>query len=41
MSEMMQKESIFFAVGAAHLPGELGVLNLLKKAGYIVKPIMD
>lgn len=41
MPEMMQKESVFFAVGAAHLAGELGVINLLKKTGYIVKPIMD
>ena len=39
MPEMMQKESVFFAVGAAHLAGELGVINLLKKAGYAVKPV--
>jgi uncharacterized protein YbaP (TraB family) len=41
MPDMMQKESVFFAVGAAHLAGELGVVNLLKKAGYTVKPIMN
>ena len=41
MPQMMQKESVFFAVGAAHFAGEQGVLNLLRKAGYIVKPIMD
>lgn len=41
MPEMMQKESVFFAVGAAHLAGDLGVINLLKKAGYTVKPIMN
>lgn len=41
MPEMMQKGSVFFAVGAAHLAGELGVINLLKKEGYSVKPIMD
>ncbi len=29
----------FFAVGAGHLPGEEGVLNLLKKKGYEVKPV--
>lgn len=39
MPEMMKKESVFFAVGAAHLGGELGVINLLKKAGYKVKPV--
>jgi len=41
MPEMMQKESVFFAVGAAHLAGDLGVINLLKKAGNTVKPIMN
>jgi uncharacterized protein YbaP (TraB family) len=41
MPAMMQKEGVFFAVGAAHLAGELGVINLLKKAGYTVKPILN
>jgi uncharacterized protein YbaP (TraB family) len=41
MPGMMQKEGVFFAVGAAHLAGELGLINLLKKAGYTVKPIMN
>jgi uncharacterized protein YbaP (TraB family) len=41
MPQMMEKESVFFAVGAAHLVGELGVINLLKKAGYTVKPILN
>ena len=39
MPEMMKKHSVFFAVGAAHLPGDNGVINLLKKAGYTVKSI--
>lgn len=39
MPEMMKKESVFVAVGAAHLGGELGVINLLREAGYKVKPI--
>lgn len=29
----------FFAVGAAHLPGEEGVINLLRKVGYTVTPV--
>lgn len=29
----------FIAVGAAHLPGDSGVLNLLKKRGYKVEPV--
>jgi uncharacterized protein YbaP (TraB family) len=41
MPELMKKESVFFAVGAAHLGGEEGVINLLKKAGYSVKPILN
>jgi uncharacterized protein YbaP (TraB family) len=41
MPELMKKESVFFAVGAAHLSGESGVINLLKKAGYTVKPVMN
>lgn len=41
MPELMKKESVFFAVGAAHLGGEFGVINLLRNAGYIVKPVMN
>lgn len=41
MPQMMKTESVFFAVGAGHLGGEFGVINLLKKAGYIVKPVMN
>ena len=39
MPEIMQKESTVFAVGAAHLGGEIGIIHLLRKAGYTVKPI--
>jgi uncharacterized protein YbaP (TraB family) len=38
---LMQNESLFIAVGSAHLAGESGVINLLKKAGYKVKPVMN
>lgn len=37
---MMQKESVFMAVGAGHLPGDKGIISLLIKAGYTVKPLM-
>ena len=40
MEKAMQSKSSFFAVGAGHLGGEKGVLNLLKKKGYSVKPIL-
>jgi uncharacterized protein YbaP (TraB family) len=39
IEEMIKKEVCFIAVGAAHLPGEYGVINLLRKAGYTVKPL--
>lgn len=41
MPQMMKTESVFFAVGAGHLGGEFGVINLLRNAGYIVKPVMN
>ena len=41
MPDLMQKESVFFAFGAAHLAGEKGLLNLLQQAGYVLKPIMN
>ncbi|WP_309846761.1 TraB/GumN family protein [Flavobacterium sp. 2755] len=41
MPELMKKQSVFFAVGSGHLAGEFGVINLLRKAGYTVKPILN
>ena len=35
------QKSTFFAVGAAHLGGEKGVLKLLKAKGYTVKAIKN
>jgi uncharacterized protein YbaP (TraB family) len=37
--ELMSKASTFSAVGAAHLGGPDGLLALLQKAGYTVKPV--
>lgn len=39
MKEILPAKSILIAVGAGHLPGDEGVLNLLKKEGYKVEPI--
>lgn len=33
--------SMLIAVGAGHLPGEKGVINLLKKAGFDVSPVEE
>ena len=38
MEELMASQSLVVAVGAGHLPGDRGVINLLRKAGYKVEP---
>ena len=37
--ELMPQKSIFVCVGAGHLPGESGLLNLLRQKGYTVSPV--
>lgn len=37
----IKQEPCFIAVGALHLPGNDGLINLLRKAGYKVKAIKD
>lgn len=39
MSKMMSQSPTFFAVGAGHLAGKKGVINLLMKEGYKLTPI--
>jgi len=39
MPSKMKEDSILFAVGAGHLPGDQGVIRLLQKKGYSVKPM--
>ena len=34
-----KEKSVFFAVGAGHLPGDRGIINLLKKLGYGVTAV--
>ncbi|MEZ5055727.1 MAG: TraB/GumN family protein [Saprospiraceae bacterium] len=39
MLPLMQKHSVFVAIGAAHLPGEEGVIQLLKKEGFTLRKV--
>jgi uncharacterized protein len=39
IENLMNKQPTFIAVGAAHLGGQRGVLNLLKLKGYTIEPI--
>ncbi len=41
LKEIMKKESVFVAVGAGHLTGEKGLINLLKKEGYKAEPLIN
>jgi uncharacterized protein len=41
LAGLMPGNSLVVAVGAGHLPGERGVLNLLRKAGYRVDPVKN
>lgn len=38
-SVMRADNGALFLIGAAHLPGELGVLKLLRAQGYLVEPV--
>jgi uncharacterized protein YbaP (TraB family) len=39
IKKMVETQTSFIAVGAAHLPGETGVIELLKKEGFTVEPV--
>ena len=39
MKELLPKQSTLYVVGAGHLPGEFGMINLLRNAGYKLKPV--
>lgn len=38
---LSKDEAVFYGVGAGHLGGDKGVINLLKKEGYTVTPILE
>ncbi|MBC8172514.1 MAG: TraB/GumN family protein, partial [Chitinophagales bacterium] len=39
IEELIKTKSTFIAVGAGHLPGEEGLIELLRKKKYTVKPV--
>lgn len=39
MDSIMRKTSLFTGVGAAHLPGQKGVIELLRELGYTVRAV--
>lgn len=41
LKTLLPAKPLLIAVGAGHLPGDKGVINLLRKAGYIVKPVKN
>ena len=41
LDSVMQLGKVFAGIGAAHLPGEHGVIQLLKEQGYTVKPMVS
>ena len=41
MPALMVLRPTLFAVGAAHLPGEKGVLNLLRQVGYTIEGVVE
>jgi len=41
LDTLLPGKSLLIAVGAGHLPGKKGVIELLRKEGYTVEPVFD
>ncbi|MEP7163642.1 MAG: TraB/GumN family protein [Ferruginibacter sp.] len=41
LNKILPEKNIFIAVGAGHLVGEKGLISLLRKAGYTLKPLLN
>jgi uncharacterized protein YbaP (TraB family) len=41
LATVLPQKSLLVAVGAAHLPGDKGVINLLRKQGYTLTPVKN
>lgn len=40
IDKIIKKQSLFSAIGTAHLPGEFGVIKLLQQKGYTLTPVI-
>ncbi len=40
IGEFIKKQPTFIAIGALHLPGDIGVIGLLRKKGFTVEPVI-
>jgi uncharacterized protein YbaP (TraB family) len=41
LEKLLSQKGLFIAVGAGHLPGESGLIHLLRKAGYTLTPLLN
>jgi uncharacterized protein YbaP (TraB family) len=41
LKTIMKNESVLVAVGAGHLAGDKGLISLLRKEGYVVRPLFN
>ncbi len=41
LKTILKKQNIFIAVGAGHLPGKNGLIDLLRKEGYVVRALKN
>ncbi|HMO62842.1 MAG TPA: TraB/GumN family protein [Ferruginibacter sp.] len=41
LKELLPQQSVFVAVGAGHLPGNTGLISLLRKEGFTVTPLLN
>lgn len=39
IDSIIRKETLFVGVGAAHLPGQRGVIEILRRKGYTLRPV--
>ena len=39
MKKLLPSRSTLYVVGSGHLPGDYGMINLLREAGYKVRPV--